>query len=377
MADKKSGFSIFETVSELREQLAIFLGLFGIILLLLSIAIPEPYKSNLVLIFVGRLGEVLITTGLIVYIIEHHTISRFLTKEISISIIQDLFRYYFNKEEMEDLIVKFTRQLNRYETIDEDVWELYKRHGIVELFSEPVREDLHITYKYLGDVENAQDSIYLFKHWSFRAKNTAKQTLREDLSKKINKNGLIHGTRIPVDASFNTEKEEVKKYIQQQSKLFFNKTLSGAGGVIEKTKMKPDYFHESDFDKDNGLPKNFKPTEQINLFLVYGIDDVSRIDGRKYLIIELYLNEKIPPGGSLGIEFSYQAIVPDFNISTFDFQSYTLGFCFLLDFGDMFKTDVGERIIGKGLLANKSEKGLTFAGWIMPHSAVSCAWCRK
>lgn len=371
-------FSILGLVYKLRGQLAIILGLIGISFLLLSFAVPEPYKSSSTFIFIGRLGEVFATTGFLAYIIEQHTISEFVTKDISISIIKDLFRYYFNKEEMKNVIVEFTRELNQYEDLDEDIWKLYERHGIVELITEPIREDLHITYKYIGDVEGAQNLIYLNKHWSCRAKNTAKKTSREDLSKRINKNGLVQWASILVDASFPTVPTEVQEYIKKEAKLLFYITIPKADGKIEKTKLEPLYFHEEDFKKDDGLPKNAKIKDSDKLFLVFGIDSTTRIDGKKYLIIELYLNEKIQPGDSLGIEFNYNVIVEDFNVSTFDFLSYTQGFCFSLDFDDkLFKTDVGERIIGTGFKANKTGKGLTYSGWILPHSSIACAWARK
>lgn len=371
-------FSILGLVYKLRGLLAIILGLFGISFLLLSFAVPEPYKSSSTFIFIGRLGEVLATTGFLAYIIEQHTISEFVTKDISISIIKDLFRYYFNKEEMKNLIVEFTRELNQYEDLDDDIWKLYERHGIVELITEPVREDLHIAYKYLGDVDGAKNLISLNKHWSFRAKNTAKKISREDLSKRINRNGLVQWASILVDASFPTEPNKVQDYIKKEAKLLFHTTVSGADGKIEKTKLEPLYFYEKDFNKDEGIPKNAKLKDSDKLFFVFGVDSTTRTDGKKYLIMELYLNEKIQPGDSLGIEFNYNVIVEDFNISTFDFISYTLGFCLSLDFDDkLFKTDVGDRIIGTGFKANKSEKGLIYSGWILPHSSVAFAWARK
>lgn len=373
----KKKFSIIGLVYKLRGQLAIILGLCGISLLLISFAVPEPYKSSSAFEFIGRLGEVLATTGFLAYIIEHHTISEFVTKDISVSIIKDLFRYYFNKEEMRKLIVEFTRELNQYEDLDDDIWKLYERHGIVELMTEPVREDLHIAYKYLGPVDGAKNSISLNKHWSFRAKNTAKKISQEDLSKRINRNGLVQGATILVDASFPTAPNEVQAYVQKETNLLFFINIPTANGKMKRKELKPLYFYEKDFNRDEGIP-NTEPKDSDNLFLVFGIDSTTRTDGRKYLNIELYLNEMIQPGDSLGIEFNYNVVVDDFNVSTFDFVSYTHGFCISLDFDDeLFKTDIGDRIIGSGFKSNKTDKGFTYSGWIIPHSSVAFAWVRK
>ena len=372
-------FSILETLSKLRTHLAIIIGLLGFVFLFISMRDQEQIP-NLSYLLLGRIGEVFITAGIFIWIIEHYTINKLLTKEISISIIQDLFRYYLNKEEMKNLIVKFTRELNQYETIDEDIWELYERHGIVELFTEPIREDLHIRFKYMGDATECDNSIKLNKHWTFRAKNTAKKTSKGE-SKRINRNGRIHGTQILVDKSFPCDKEKIQEFIQTTVNFLFYKTLSSAGGIIEKKTLEPHYIHKEEFDNEIGLPKNSKLIDSDltdpTLFLVFDIDDYSRIDENKYLIMDIYLTEKIPPSSGLGIEFSYDTIVKDFNISTFDFQSYTCGFSFSLECFDKFKTDVGERIIGKGFVSNKTDKSMTYSGWILPHSSLSCAWSRK
>lgn len=372
-------FSISETLATSRTHIAIIIGLFGFIFLFISMRFQEQ-MPNLLYIFSAEIGKILITAGIFVWIIERYTINKLLTKEISISIIRDLFRYYFNKEEMKNLIVKFTRELNQYETIDEDIWELYERHGIIELFNEPIREDLHINFKYIGCATEFKNSIIVNKQWTYRAKNTAKKISKGE-SKRINGNGLIHGAQTLVDESFPCDKVKIKEFIQNEVNFLFYKTLSSAEGIIEKKRLEPTYFHRKDFNDEIGLPKNSKLIDSDltdpNLFLVFDIDDYSRIDKKKYLIMNIYLTEKIPPGSGLGIEFRYNAIVKDFNISTFDFQSYTCGFSFSLECFDKFKTDVGERIIGKGFVSNKTDKSMTYSGWILPHSSISCAWSRK
>jgi len=372
-------FSISEILSELRAYLAIFIGLSGAVLLYYSMTFEDPSKS---ISFLGRLGEVLITTGLLIWIVEKYTIDRFLTKEISVSIIQDLFRYYFNRQEMIDLIIRFSKSLNQYENIDEDVWALYERHGLVELFKEPIRENLIISIKVIEEVEGSKNLIKLCRQWSFKAKNTANPSTRENLSKYINRNGLIHATKIMIsdEKLLNPDSpDSIEDFIKNEVKLkFYYTKLSCSGSYnAKREELEPFIIRDIQFNKKTLTPIDVQPIGERKLFLVYKINEPVRPDGKKYLDMRMFLDEMIPPGDSAAIEFTYEVIEENFNVVHHDFITYTLSCCLNLHFNDEFKTDISEGIIGNGFISSISPHKITYSGWIMPHSSISIAWAKK
>lgn len=372
----KERYSISQFLSDMRAYLAVIAGLIGTSLLYYSMTFEDPNKS---ISFLGRLGEVLITAGLFTWIIEKYTIDKFLTKQISVSIIQDLFRYYFNRQEMIDLIVRFSKSLNQYENIDEDIWALYERHGVVELFKETIRENLNISISFIEEVKGSDNLIKLHKSWSFKAKNTAHPSTRENLSKYINRDGLVHSTTIMISDEKIIDPLDIEDFINKEVKLKFYYTKLGCSGSYnaKREKLKPFLIKDIQFDKKTLTPIGVQPEDNPKLFLVYKIDEPARPDGMKYLVLQMFLNEKIPPGDSAAIEFTYGVIEENFNVVHHDFMTYTLSCCLHLNFDDEFRTDISEGIIGNGFISSISPNEITYSGWIMPHSSISIAWAKK
>ena len=372
----KERYSISQFLSDMRAYLAVIAGLSGASLLYYSMTFEDPSKS---ISFLGRLGEVLITAGLFTWIVEKYTIDKFLTKQISVSIIQDLFRYYFNRQEMIDLIIRFSKSLNQYEDIDEDVWALYERHGIVELFKEPIRENLNISISFIREVEESDNLIRLHRRWSFKAKNTAHPSTRENLSKYINRDGLVHTTKIMISDENLINPDNIEDFIENEVKLkFYYTKLSCSGSYnAKREKLEPFPIKDIQFDKKTLTPIDVHPIKSTKLFLVYKIDELARPDGMKYLVLQMFLNEMIPPGDSAAIEFTYEVVEKNFNVLHSDFMTYTLSCCFNLHFDDNFKTDISQGIIGNGFISSISPNEISYSGWIMPHSSISIAWAKK
>jgi len=50
-------------------------------------------------------------------------------------------------------ILKGIRNLNKYEEIDNEIYSLYEKHGLLELAEEPRMSNLSIIFKKEGEVE--------------------------------------------------------------------------------------------------------------------------------------------------------------------------------------------------------------------------------
>lgn len=376
MFNKK--FSILKTTHRTRLFYALIIGFIGFLVLLIETKYSlAPDHDE----FYGKLlekgAEILIVTGFFIFIIEHNTIDKLITKDISISVIKDLFRFYFKKEEMIDLIVELTQDLNKDENIPPDVIALYKRHGLLELFNEPLREDLLIRNSFLEPFDTNADYFWVDRQWSYRVVNTA-DISKPELERKINKNGLVHQFSRGVYP--DEEIKNIEKYLRETLNLKFYVTdeFTHKSNRIKIENHK--YIRLKEFDADKGIPKAI-PNKIIALlnkntfYIVYDLK--SDESGKNRLIVGFYYDRFIKPGESLGIELTYKSLTKNFNIVSLGFSSYTLGFNFELDLGSEFKTDIAQNIIGKGHIAIKTENRLSYSGWIMPHSSFSYSWARK
>ena len=374
MFEKK--FSILKKLQWERYYWAIIIGLLGFLPLYISLkySMTEDYDPVLCG-FIEKLGEILIGTGLIVIILEITIIDKLITKDVSVSVIKDMFRFYFKKKEMINLIIQLTQDLNQNENIPPDVIDLYKRHGILELFNEPLREDLHIKCSFCKFLEDDPNLFIAQKHWSFRVINTAKCSLKEDLSKKINKNGLIHRFSRELYEMEDVSTEKIEKYIIDTSDVKFYYISDSSSGSNRKKINKIEYIMHDKFNTQKGIPIDTKKEGTDKFYVVYKIE----IDefGKNRLDLGFYFDRFIEPEQSLGIELSCKDIFRNFQLLAFNFSSYTLGFDFELELGDIFKSDMSQQIIGKGHIVAKSKNHLSYSGWIMPHSSFSCSWTKK
>jgi len=369
-------FSILKNISHDRLHSACIIGFVGLMLLAFSIYINLVLPLDIILwitivSLLGKVGEVLIITGFFIFILEHNTIDKFITKEISVSIIKDLFRFYFNKKEMMNLIFQLTKDLNISENINNDVLELYKTHGILELFNEPVREDLNIKYSYIKPFEKYPDLFIMQKYWGYRVVNSAIPDPKRNLDKKINKNGLVHSFSRIFYEDIPKSKEEIEEFLQKQLDIefsYYNESTLGSTRVP----LTPKFFESKEFDYLSGIPKIRTEKEFYTVYEIYA--DKPEINRLK---ISFYLNKPIMPGESIGIDLYYKSIFKTFDISILDFTSYTQGFNYDLKLGDEFETELAQQIIGKGHISSKSNNHLAYSGWILPHSSFSFAWSKK
>lgn len=378
----KDNFSILARNEKDKSSFAIMIGLIGVVILLLFVILEtcfDPIENDLLIVSVSlfeKLGEILIVTGFFIYLIEHNTIDKYITRDISVSIVKDLFRFYFKRDQMVDFLVELTQGMNQYENIPDDVIELYKKHGILELFNEPVRENLHIKYTYIEDLEGS-DLFIAKKYWSYRATNTRRADAKEVLSKKINENGLIqkNSREIYEDENFPSENSEIEGHLRNKLGVefyYFEDTTTGS----KKNKCDDIKFISSeDFDEIEGVPKKRDHDSKNEFYVVYSkTKDESEKD---CLEVSFYYAKYLSPGESIGIELAYNTISKFFNILILDFTSYTQGFKFELELGDEFITDIAEQIIGKGHVDAMSNKQISYTGWIIPHSSFSCSWAKK
>lgn len=375
-------FSILKTNERNKFVAAILIALAGLIILLFSIYVKTVYTFTLevqLILFslLERIGEILIVTGLFIFIIEHNTINKLITKDISVSIIKDLFRFYFKKNQMIDLIVQLTQDLNKSENIPNDVIDLYKRHGILELFNEPIREELHISYSFVSNLDDCPGFFEVKKHWSYRVVNTAKKDAPENLSKKINRTGLIHEFSRPIIGNFplNGTDDEIQNYLKNTMEMEFYYSYPSVSGSTRIKYKNPIFINYDEFNYQDGIPLQPRESPEDKFYVVFRIfNDEAKIDN---IQIGFFFNKLIQPQESLGIDLFYKSFAEDFDLLILDFPSYTQGFCFELELGEQFMTDIKEQIIGKGFISNLSAKNLSYSGWIMPHSSFACVWAKK
>jgi len=372
-------FSYFRIAKNLKKKYGIYMGSIGGAIVVVSIAIELLFSPSGVIHFIisllKSLGEIIFITGFFVILIEHTTVEKFITKEISVSIIKDLFRFYFTKEQMKDLIGQLSEDIYQYENIPEEVMELYKSHAIPELFNEPIREYLRIKLLYLGDLENNPDVFLSLRSWSFRVLNTAKSDDIEKYSKQININGLIHKFSRPIyeiEFPFDGSAGQIQEHLERWLDVEFSYILFSASRSTKKEVCSPIFIPVENFDHVEGIPIGAKYASNNEFYVVYErkIDE----SGMKKIEICYYFKMPIPPGESLGIELNYKTVSKNFDILILEFPSYTRGFNFEIDFGEKFLTSISSILNGNGYISDKSNKKLLYSGWIIPHSAISCSW---
>jgi hypothetical protein len=379
--------SIFKDLFEKRRSLAVKIGLTGIIFLLFSLLAKEmspisqptgiSHILNVIIELFGKVGEAFILSGFVVFVLEEHPLA-LMVKDVSRSIIDEIIDKYFTRNELIGFILKGIRNLNKYERIDDEIYSLYEKHGLLELTEEPRLSNLSIIFKKEGEAEGENDNIFLNRIYDYMAKNEAKEG---GTSKLINRDGHVAFFDSDVPELTIEEDEEILKNIHKYQDISFKFSTSFeiSGYTCNKnlTPLEPVYIKRNDFDLENCRPNNSKNEKEIKpkLYIVYEI--ISQSDGNKILKLNAYLNIKIPPKEFIELFFEVKGIVPVFDLWTYEFMSYTKGATFELQLGDDFETKIEEVLIGVPNPPIKSNSKLKYNGWIMPHSSISGSWRRK
>lgn len=383
--------SIFKDLYEKRKSLAVKIGLTGVIILLSSLLIKklvpveQPadilYILDILIDLMGKVGEAFILSGFVVYVLEEHPLTM-MVKDLSRSIIDEIIDKYFHEKELLDFIFRGIKNLNKYERIDDEIYSLYEKHGLLELTDEPRRTNISIIFKNEGYVENESGKILLNRMYDYRAINDARPGGN---SKLINRDGLVAFYDVSITTGIDETKDGILKCIHNYLDISFKFSTSFEikDSLCNKNllPLEPDFISEKDFDIKNCRPNNdsgfyvFKKEFEPKLYAVYDIFQQS--DGNKLLKLNLYLNVRIPPGEYIDIDFEIKGIVPDYDLWTYEFISYSKGVTFELQMGEEFETRIEEVIIGVQNTPIKSNSKLKYNGWIMPHSSISAAWKRK
>ena len=384
----KTKHSIFKDMYEKRKSLAVKIGLTGVILLLISLLAREmiPLEMptgiwhiiSIIIELFGKVGEAFILTGFVVYVLEEHSLA-LTVKDVSRSIIDEIIDRYFSRNELIEFIFRGIKNLNKYERIDDEIYELYKKHGLLELTDEPHRSNVSIILKKEGEVAGEKDKIILNRIYDYRAMNEARQGGNVKL---VNKDGLIAFVDAPILEAVGDTDDEILKHIGKYFDINFKFSTSfEVGGLMCNKNLLPFvpvFLPHKDFDVENCRPKNqsnktkdFKP----ELYAVYEV--LSQSDANKILKLNLYFNLRIPPGEFIDLCFEIKGIVSDYDLWTYEFISYTKGVTFEMQLGDEFETKIEEVLIGSPNPPIKSNTKLKFNGWILPHSSISGAWRRK
>ncbi len=377
--------SIFKDLYEKRKSLAVKIGLTGIIFILVSLlaaeSMPvEPRGSlhilNIIVSLIGRVGEAFILSGFVVYVLEEHPLA-LMVKDVSRSIIDEIIDRHFTRSELTAFILKSIKNLNKFERIDDEIYTLYEKHGLLELTDEPRRSNVSMIFKKEGEVEGEKDKILLTRLYDYRATNEAREG---GSSKLVNKDGLVAFFDSPVPATGESEDEILKnitKYLDISFKFSTSFEISGLLCNRNLLSLAPIFIPASSFDIENCRPKNYSSEKEYKpeLYCVYEL--LRQSDDSRLLKLNLYFNVRIPPGAFIDICFEVKGIVSDFDLWTYEFISYTKGITFELQFGDDFETKIEEVLIGVPNPPIKSNSKLKYNGWIMPHSSISGTWKRK
>ncbi|MGZ3955893.1 MAG: hypothetical protein ACXVLT_14860 [Flavisolibacter sp.] len=348
--------SIFKDLFEKRRSKAVKIGLTGIIFLLLSLLAKESIPisqptgisliPNVIIELFGKVGEAFILSGFVVFVLEEHPLT-LMVKDVSRSIIDEIIDRHFTRNELIGFILKGIRNLNKYEEIDDEIYSLYEKHGLLELAEEPRMSNLSIIFKKEGEVEGENDRIVLNRMYDYMAKNEAKVGGN---SKLINRDGLVAFFDSAVPGLTTEEEEEILKNIRKYQDISFKFSTSFeiSGYTCNKnlTPLEPVYIRRNDFDLENCRPNNSKNETEIKpeLFVVYEI--MSQSDGNKILKLNAYFNIKIPPKEFIELFFEVKGVVPVFDLWTYEFISYTKGATFELQLGDDFETKIEKVLIG-------------------------------
>lgn len=383
----KKTHSIFKDLYEKRKSFAVKVGLTGVILLLLSLLATEnmPVQTigamhilSIIVNLLGRVGEAFILAGFVVFVLEEHSLS-LMVKDVSKSIIDEIIDRHFLRNELIGFILRGIKNLNKYEYIDEEIYKLYEKHGLLELTDEPRRSNVSIIFKKEGDVEGEKDKILLSRNYDYRATNEA----REGGSPKlINRDGLVAFFDSPVPNVTEENEDEIlkdiHKYLDVKFEFSTSFELSGSTCNKERLALSPIFMPRKEFDIENCRAKN--PKEETKEFKpeLYGVYEIIRqSDDKSVLKLSFYFNVKIPPKQFIDLDFEVKGIVSDYDLWTYEFISYTKSVTFELQFGEEFETKIEEVLIGVQNPPVKSNTKLKYNGWIMPHSSISGAWRRK
>ncbi len=378
-------YTIFKDLFEKRRSLAVKIGLTGIIFLLVSLLASEMMPAqqltgvwhvlSVIVDLIRMMGEAFIISGFVVYVLEEHPLTM-MVKDVSRSIIDEIIDKYFQRNELIGFILRGIKNLNKYENIDEDIYKLYEKHGLLELTDEPRRSNVSVIFKKIGEVEDEKDKILVSRIYDYRATNEA----REGGSLKlVNRDGLVAFFDSPIPKVTEENKDEIiediHKYLDVQFKFSTSFEINGSKGNI--TPLGPVFMSIKDFDLDNCRPKNYIETKEFKPEL-YGVYEILLQDDINSLLkLNFYFNVKIPPGQFIDLNFEVKGIVSDYDLWTYEFISFTKGITFELQFSEEFETKIEEVLIGVPTPPIKSCTKLKYNGWIMPHSTISGTWRRK
>lgn len=379
--------SIFKDLFEKRKSLAVKLGLTGVILLLVSLLskeimpISQPtgfsHILNVIIELFGKVGEAFILSGFVVFVLEEHPLA-LMVKDVSKSIIDEIIDRHFTRNELIGFILKGIKNLNKYEHIDDEIYTLYEKYGLLELTDEPRTSNVSIIFKKEGEVEGEKDKIILSRVYDYRATNEAQEIGN---SKLINRDGLVAFFDSPIPQLMNETEDEILKNIHKYLDISFKFSTSFeiSGYICNKSllPLEPVFLDRIDFDLENCRPVNYVNNKEFSpeLYVVYEI--ISQSDGNRLLKLNAYFNVKIPPKEYIELFFEIKGIVSDYDLWTYEFISYTKGVTFELQLGDDFETKIEEVLIGVPNPPIKSNSKLKYNGWIMPHSSISGTWRRR
>jgi len=375
--------SIFKELFEKRRSLAVKVGLTGVIFILISllakelVPVEQPtgimHIANVLIELSGKIGEAFILSGFVVFVLEEHPLAM-MVKDVSRSIIDEIIDKHFQRDELIGFIVRSTKNLNKYEVIDEEIYNLYEKHGLLELTSEPRKSNASIIFKKIDEFDSGKH-ILINRIYEYRATNEAREG---GSSKLINGDGLAAFFDSDIPVLTNPDEHAVigmiEKYLNAQFKFSTSFEIDGQKGNL--ISLQPVYLDRKYFDSIACRPKNNDAKEiKPELYGVYEL--LNRSDVTSLLKLNFYFNVKIPPKEFIEIFFEVKGIVSEYDLWTYEFISYTKGATFELQLGDEFETKIEEVLIGVPTPPIKSDSKLKYNGWIMPHSSISGAWRRK
>ena len=129
---------------------------------------------NVLIDLFGKVGEAFILSGFVVFVLEEHPLA-LMVKDVSKSIIDEIIDRHFTRNELIGFILKGIKNLNKYEHIDDEIYALYEKYGLLELTDEPRRSNVSIIFKKEGEVEGEKDKIILSRIYDYRATNEAQE----------------------------------------------------------------------------------------------------------------------------------------------------------------------------------------------------------
>jgi len=279
----------------------------------------------------------------------------------------------YSREDLIDFIIKCsTSSLNKFEYINDEIINLYKEHGLLELADKPQRSHFQIIYaleKIISD-----DIIKVKYIVDYLATNEAYKNKGEN--KFVNGDGMVSFSSMDIkDLDESKIPSKIQEYMNPL--LILEASFSiGDKGPGHKHVFYPEYIREEDFDTKKLINKGDNETKSEPK--LYGVYKASKEDSR--LDLKLYLNIKIPPQENIRVHIESEDSYPDFYIVSQDFSSWTDCVEFELQgFDKEFDTDITYTIpLLEGRKPNIEKKAkLTYLGWIMPHSSISAAWKKK